>query len=99
MFDAVIGRILGQTGDDLVVAKAEQVDASSEGVRLFRLVAEVLLDASIPEDAVRREVFSRVTAEQLGVAVERTNELDRPQAETFLADHGIETLPAEAVSE
>ena len=85
MFDAVIGRILGQTGDDLVVAKAEQVDASSEGVRLFRLVAEVLLDASIPEDAVRREVFSRVTAEQLGVAVERTNELDRPQAETFLA--------------
>ncbi len=69
MFDALVSRVAGATGEAVREAKLAQAEAYAEGARLFRGVAEVLLDEAIPPAAVRAAVFRRVPREQLGAVV------------------------------
>ena len=69
MFDVLIGRVAGATSEAVRAAKLAQAEAYAEGARLFRRVAEVLLDEAVPPGAVRAAVFARVPREQLDVIV------------------------------
>jgi TnpA family transposase len=69
MFDVLVGRVVGATGEAVRAAKLAQAEAYAEGARLFRGVAEVLLDEAVPPAAVRAAVFRRVPREQLGALV------------------------------
>src|SRR2546426_5053014 len=84
-FDAVIGRLFSRTDDELTEAKAGQADVHVDSARVFRLVAEVLLDPSIPEEAVREAVFRKVPRDHLGVLVEKAKILELGPVETFLS--------------
>jgi hypothetical protein len=57
MFDALVGRVFSRADDELTDVKAAQVQAHVDNARLFRAVAEILLDDSIPADGVRDAVF------------------------------------------
>lgn len=81
----MIGRLFSRTDDELIEAKAEQADAHVDSARVFRLVAEVLLDPSIPEEAVREAVFRKVPRDHLGVLVEKAKILELGPVETFLS--------------
>jgi len=85
MFDALIGRVFSHSEAELTEAKLAQAQARLEGARLFRTVAEVLLDPEIPPAAVRDEVFRRVPRERVSAAVERDLVLERSEAEAYLA--------------
>ena len=50
MFDALVGRVFSRADDELTDVKAAQVLAHADNARLFRAVAEILLDDSIPAD-------------------------------------------------
>ncbi len=85
MFDALIGRVFSHSEAELTEAKLDQAQARLEGARLFRTVAEVLLDPEIPPAAVRDEVFRRVPRERVSAAVARDLALERGEAEAYLA--------------
>jgi len=85
MFDALIGRVFSHSEAKLTEAKLDQAQARLEGARLFRTIAEVLLDPAIPPAAVRDEVFRRVPRERVSAAVERDLALERGEAEAYLA--------------
>lgn len=85
MFDQLIGRVFDRTDDKLTEAKAERADAQADSARLFRAVAEILLDASILAASVRDEVFRRVPKDQLGELVEKTRMLEEGEVVSFFA--------------
>lgn len=62
MFDQLIGRVFDRTDDKLTEAKAERADAQADSARLFRAVAEILLDASILAASVRDAKTSSVSS-------------------------------------
>lgn len=71
MFDVLVGRVFSRSDEDLAEARLEQAEAQAEGARLFREVAEIVLDAAIPAEAVRSEVFRRIPAERLNDLVQQ----------------------------
>jgi len=85
MFDTLITRVIGQSDAAVAEMKLEQAQARLEGARLFRTVAEVLLDATIPAEDVRDEIFRRVPREQLRAVTARDQALERGEAAAFLA--------------
>jgi len=84
MFDALVGRVFSRADDELTDVKAAQVQAHADNARLFRAVAEILLDASIPADGVRDAVFRCVPPEELGRLVDRSKALDRGETENLV---------------
>ncbi len=84
MFDALVGRVFTQAGDELTEMKAAQVEAHADNARLFRAVAEILLDASIPAEDVRAAVFRCVSREDLGRVVDESKALDRAETENLV---------------
>ncbi len=64
--------------------KAAQAEAHADNARLFRAVAEILLDASIPADGVRDAVFRCVPAEELGRLIDKSKALDRGETESLV---------------
>ena len=69
MFDVLVGRVFNRSDEDLAEARLEQAEVQAEGTRLFREVVEIVLDSTIPAEAVRAEVFRRIPVERLGELV------------------------------
>jgi TnpA family transposase len=84
MFDVLVGRVFSQADGELTEVKAAQVQAHADNARLFRAVAEILLDVSIPAEGVRDAVFRRVPPEELGRLVDKSRALDRGQTESLV---------------
>ena len=49
--------IFSRSDDDLTAARAKQQQTHQESARLFKKVAQVLLDEGIPEEQVRQQIF------------------------------------------
>jgi TnpA family transposase len=86
MFDALIGRTFARSQAALIESRLDQAQAQTEGVRMLRTIAEVLLDPAIPPEAVRNEIFRRVPRERVSAAVEQAAALDTSQAEAFFGE-------------
>ncbi len=83
MFDVLIGRTFARSKAALIEDRLEQVEAQSEGVRMLRTIAEILLDPTIRPEAVRDEIFRRVPRERVRAAAELADTLDTGEAEAL----------------
>ena len=54
-------------------------DATQEKVRLFHRVGQLVLDDSIENDELRREIFRRISPLELSAAVDEAEEIMRPK--------------------
>jgi TnpA family transposase len=84
MFDALVAGVVSRADGELTARKAAQVDAYGDNARLFRAVAEVILDVSIPAEAVRDAVFRCVPREELGRLVDTSKALDSGVTESLV---------------
>ncbi len=85
MFDTLIGRVFSHTENDLTEARLKRAEAYAEGARLFRTLAQVLLDPEIPAEAVREEVFRRVGRDHIGSVFTASAGVAESEVEEFFA--------------
>src|SRR5256885_2261309 len=86
MFDALIGRVFSHSSQAVLESRLEQAQIQTQGARLLRTIAEVLLDPSIPPHAVRQEIFRRIPREQVSAALEQTSALENSEAEALFQE-------------
>lgn len=89
MFDVLVGRLFSRSDDDLTEARAKQQQTHQESARLFKKVAQVLLDRSVPEEQVREHIFKQVSRERVSTLMNLSDELDKSETATFfgILDH------------
>ena len=88
MFDTLIGRVFGDSTDELTEAKAARAQALAEGAQLFRTVGTILLDPDIPPEGVRDAVFRQIPRERVSAVVEDSAAADGTDADLFVATLG-----------
>jgi TnpA family transposase len=89
MFDVLVGRLFSRSDDDLVATKVKQQQTHQESARLFKKVAQVLLDPNVPEEQVREHIFKQVSRERVSTLMDLSDELDKSETSTFFSilDH------------
>jgi hypothetical protein len=89
MFDVLVGRLFSRSDDDLSEARAKLHQTHQESARLFKKVAQVLLDQSVPEEQVRAHIFRQVSRERVSTLMDLSDELDKSEIATFfdILDH------------
>jgi len=88
MFDTLIGRVFGDSTDELTEAKVAQAQVLAEGARLFRTVGAILLDPDIPPAGVRDAVFRQIPRERVVAVVGDSAAADGTDADLFVATLG-----------
>jgi TnpA family transposase len=89
MFDNLVGRLFSRSDGELVEARAKQQQTHQESTRLFKKVAQVLLDPNVPEEQVRERIFKQVSRERVSTLMDLSDELDKSATATFfgILDH------------
>ncbi len=83
MFETLIGRMFAHAEADLRKTQAEQAQAQLTSARLFRKITQVLLDTSVPSEALRDEIFQRIPRNQVGALVAQSQSLDQSETDVF----------------
>jgi TnpA family transposase len=85
MFETLIGRMFAYAEADLRRTQTDQAQAQLTSARLFRKITQVLLDTSIPTEALRDAIFQRIPRNQIGALVAQSHSLDQSEIEVFFA--------------
>lgn len=83
MLDTLVGRVFTRSDRDLQEVRVEQAKAISSSAQYFPVVAQVLLDPTIPPERVRDEIFRRVPREQISTLLEKSTALTQSQAKAL----------------
>ncbi len=85
MFETLIGRLFTHAEADLRKTQSEQAQTQLASARVFRKITQVLLDTSIPSEALRDAIFQRIPRNQIGALVAQSQSLDQSEIEAFFA--------------
>lgn len=85
MFDTLLGRVFAQAAAAQQEATVERSKMHLRSARIFRRITQVLLDARVPSESLREEIFQRISRKQLKTLVEESHSLEEHEAELLFS--------------
>ncbi len=85
MFDTLIGHVFAQATLDQRAVITNQAQANRTSARVFRRITMVLLDARVPSDSVREEIFERIPRNRVRALTEQSRSLEEDETDLFFA--------------